>query len=112
MMSLSKIILLALVIGAVWFGWRWVNRVQEIGRARTAARRQDGSNQSGPNQSGRRDAASGASTRDAGTYAVEAEDMEKCPECGAYVAPAPPCPAAAPPAPTAADRNDSRRAAA
>ncbi|MCM8734374.1 hypothetical protein M5E06_09210 [Azospirillum sp. A1-3] len=87
MMSLSKIILLALVIGAVWFGWRWVNRVQEIGRARTAARRQDGSNQSGPNQSGRRDAASGASTRDAGTYAVEAEDMEKCPECGAYVAP-------------------------
>lgn len=87
MMSLSKIILLALVIGAVWFGWRWVNRVQEIGRARTAARRQDGSNQSGPNQSGRRDAASGASARDAGTYAVEAEDMEKCPECGAYVAP-------------------------
>ncbi|PWC98202.1 hypothetical protein [Azospirillum sp. TSO5] len=87
MMSLSKIILLALVIGAVWFGWRWVNRVQEIGRARTAARRQGGSNQSGPNQSGRRDAASGASTRDAGTYAVEAEDMEKCPECGAYVAP-------------------------
>jgi len=82
MMSLSKIILLALVIGAVWFGWRWVNRVQEIGRARTAARRQGG-----PNQSGRRDAASGASTRDAGTYAVEAEDMEKCPECGAYVAP-------------------------
>lgn len=87
MMSLSKIILLALVIGAVWFGWRWVNRVQEIGRARTTARRQDGPNQSGPNQSGRRDAASGASTRDAGTYAVEAEDMEKCPECGAYVAP-------------------------
>lgn len=82
MISLSKIILLALVIGAVWYGWRWVNRVQEIGRARTAARRQDGTR-----QSGRRDAASGGSTRDAGAYAVEAEDMEKCPECGAYVAP-------------------------
>lgn len=82
MISLSKIILLALVIGAVWYGWRWVNRVQEIGRARSAARRQDG-----PNQSGRRDAAPGASSRDAGSYAVEAEDMEKCPECGAYVAP-------------------------
>ncbi len=78
MISLSKIILLALVIGAVWYGWRWINRVQEIGRARTAARRQDGPNQSGPSQSGR---------RDAGAYAVEAEDMEKCPECGAYVAP-------------------------
>ncbi|SMF81978.1 uncharacterized protein SAMN02982917_5270 [Azospirillum oryzae] len=78
MISLSKIILLALVIGAVWYGWRWVNRVQEIGRARTAARRPDG----------RRDAA-GASSRDSGTHtpAMEAEDMEKCPECGAYVAP-------------------------
>ncbi|NUB04471.1 hypothetical protein GBZ48_35335 [Azospirillum melinis] len=85
MMSLSKIILLALVIGAVWFGWRWVNRVQEIGRARNAARRQDA-----PPQHGRRDgAAGGASARSAGAPApaMEAEDMEKCPECGAYVAP-------------------------
>nr|WP_255635440.1 hypothetical protein [Azospirillum sp. 412522] len=84
-MSLSKIILLALVIGAVWFGWRWVNRVQEIGRTRKAARRQDGNH-----QSGRRDAApGGAPPRDPRSYApaMEAEDMEKCPECGAYVAP-------------------------
>lgn len=79
MMSLSKILLLALVIGAVWFGWRWVNRVQEIGRARNATRRQDGA----------RNAAPGAPPRDARPYApaMEAEDMEKCPECGAYVAP-------------------------
>ncbi|WP_042693225.1 hypothetical protein [Azospirillum sp. B506] len=79
MMSLSKILLLALVIGAVWFGWRWVNRVQEIGRARSAARRRDGG----------RDAAAGGSPRSPGAYAptLEAEDMEKCPECGAYVAP-------------------------
>ncbi|KAA0598181.1 hypothetical protein FZ942_03580 [Azospirillum lipoferum] len=90
MMSLSKILLLALVIGAVWFGWRWVNRVQEIGRSRNAARRQDGPHQSGPHQSGRRDAASGGtSSRSAGASVptMEAEDMEKCPECGAYVAP-------------------------
>ncbi|MBK1839942.1 hypothetical protein JHL17_21275 [Azospirillum sp. YIM B02556] len=79
MMSLSKILLLALVIGAVWFGWRWINRVQEIGRARSAARRQDGG----------RDAAAGGPPRNSGAYAptLEAEDMEKCPECGAYVAP-------------------------
>lgn len=85
MMSLSKIILLALVIGAVWFGWRWVNRVQEIGRARNAARRQDA-----PPPHGRRDGtAGGASARSTGASvpAMEAEDMEKCPECGAYVAP-------------------------
>lgn len=77
MMSLSKILLLALVIGVVWFGWRWINRVQAIGRARTAPRRTDG----------RRDAA-GPSPRETRTSAAaEAEDMEKCPECGAYVAP-------------------------
>ena len=83
MMSLSKILLLALVIGAVWFGWRWVNRVQEIGRARNAARRQDGARNAAPG------AAPGAAPRDARSYApaMEAEDMEKCPECGAYVAP-------------------------
>ena len=85
MMSLSKIILLALVIGAVWFGWRWINRVQEIGRARNAARRQDGSHQPGRHGS----AAGSPSARSAGAPApaMEAEDMEKCPECGAYVAP-------------------------
>ncbi len=78
MMSLSKILLLALVIGVVWFGWRWINRVQAIGRARTNPRRTDG----------RRDAAAGPSPREARTSAAaEAEDMEKCPECGAYVAP-------------------------
>ncbi|CAO3447328.1 hypothetical protein [Azospirillum largimobile] len=78
MMSLSKILLLALVIGVVWFGWRWINRVQAIGRARTTPRRADG----------RRDAAAGPSPREARTSAAaEAEDMEKCPECGAYVAP-------------------------
>ena len=77
MMSLSKILLLALVIGAVWFGWRWINRVQAIGRARNTPRRPDG----------RRDAAAGQPPREARTSAAEAEDMEKCPECGAYVAP-------------------------
>ena len=78
MMSLSKILLLALVIGAVWFGWRWINRVQAIGRARNTPRRPDG----------RRDAAAGQPPRDPRTSsAAEAEDMEKCPECGAYVAP-------------------------
>ncbi|ALG70798.1 hypothetical protein VY88_05135 [Azospirillum thiophilum] len=79
MISLSKILLLALVIGVVWFGWRWVNRIQAIGRARSAPRRQDG----------RRDAAAGPAARDARPHpaAMEAEDMEKCPECGAYVAP-------------------------
>ncbi|PWC33909.1 hypothetical protein [Azospirillum sp. TSO35-2] len=78
MLSLSKILVLALVIGAVWYGWRWVNRVQSVGRQRTAARRR-GPDDSAGGPAPRRDAPFPA--------AMEAEDMEKCPECGAYVAP-------------------------
>ncbi len=91
MLSLSKLLLLALVIGAVWFGWRWVNRVSAIGRERTAARQRN-SGTAAPRPSGA--APSAARATDDG-----AEDMEKCPECGAYVAPRhavscgrPPCP--------------------
>ncbi|MGF7172929.1 hypothetical protein [Azospirillum doebereinerae] len=77
MLSFSKLLLLALVIGAVWFGWRWVTRVNAIGRDRAAAKRRD-SAAAGP---ARRSAAPPPSP------AGDAEDMEKCPECGAYVAP-------------------------
>lgn len=81
MLSFSKLLLLAVVVAVVWFGWRWVARVQAIGRARTEARR-DGA--AAPTGSSRRDNAPfpprAASSNDA-------EDMEKCPECGAYVAP-------------------------
>jgi hypothetical protein len=80
MLSLSKLLLLAVVIALVWFGWRWVARVQAIGRARTEARR-DGA---APTGAGRRDG-SPFSARAASPN--DAEDMEKCPECGAYVAP-------------------------
>jgi len=87
MLSLSKLLLLALVIGAVWYGWRWVNRVNAIGRERTAAKRREATS---PTQR-----PSSAATAPSG----DAEDMEKCPECGAYVAPRhavscgrPPCP--------------------
>ncbi|WP_207459364.1 hypothetical protein [Azospirillum sp. SYSU D00513] len=71
----SKILFLALVIGAVWFGWRWYNRIGAVGRERLRerqARRQGGANPFAgtPPQPG-----------------LKAEDMEKCPECGAYVAP-------------------------
>ena len=71
----SKILLLALVIGAVWFGWRWYNRVGAVGRERLRerqARKPGGANPFAGKQ------------RPTG---LPAEDMEKCPECGAYVAP-------------------------
>ncbi len=74
MFSLSKILFLILVIGAVWFGWRWYNRVGAVGRERLRERERRGSGKP-------------ASTTGGGSPQVAAEDMEKCPECGAYVAP-------------------------
>ncbi len=68
----GKILLLALVIGAVWFGWRWYNRVGAVGRERLHEREREQKRQTGGTAQSPR---------------VGAEDMEKCPECGAYVAP-------------------------
>ena len=79
MLSISKLLLLAVVIGAVWFGWRWVNRVSAIGRDRAAAK-QRGRASASPRSA----APPPTAAMDA---AMDAEDMEKCPECGAYVAP-------------------------
>jgi hypothetical protein len=78
MFSLSKLLFLALVIGAVWFGWRWYNRVGEIGRERLRERDQRRGGAGG----GR-----GAGNANPRAPQSSAEDMEKCPECGAYVAP-------------------------
>lgn len=77
MLSFSKLLLLALVIGAVWFGWRWFQRVDSV--RRDQLRRQPAPSAAAP----RRDTQPEPATRSA----PAAEDMEKCPECGAYVAP-------------------------
>ncbi|HSK41749.1 MAG TPA: hypothetical protein VK943_18430 [Arenibaculum sp.] len=71
MFSLPKLIILALLLAAVWYGFRWVSRVNHL-RAEQAAER-----------SRLRKAAGGAPA--AGT--AVAEDMEKCPSCGVYVSP-------------------------
>jgi len=77
MLSFSKVLLLALVIGAVWFGWRWFQRVDAVRRAHLRR-------QAAPQSAAapRRDTQPEPARADA-----DAEDMEKCPECGAYVAP-------------------------
>ncbi|RJF84402.1 hypothetical protein D3877_07550 [Azospirillum cavernae] len=75
MLSLPKLLLLVIVVALVWFGWRWVARVQTIGRARTEARRNGAA------------APTGSPFTPRAASPTDAEDMEKCPECGAYVAP-------------------------
>ncbi len=75
MLSFSKILLLVAVIAAVWFGWRWIARVDAQRRA-ALNRRPAPSSKADPGR-----------TAAAPPPRMEAEDMEKCPECGAYVAP-------------------------
>lgn len=69
--SLQKLLLLAAVIGAVWFGFKLVSRLQES-RELEAGRRERG-------QERRRKPESRATPS-------EAETMIQCPTCGTYVA--------------------------
>lgn len=77
---LMKILLLIVVVLFAWFGWRWVKRVQTIGRQKLGAKTGE-----------KLDGEQGDSLRGADAPArpsrVAAEDMEKCPECGVFVAP-------------------------
>lgn len=77
MLSLPKLLLLILVIVAVWYGWRWYSRLVENQREAVRSRR----------TAARRTTPAGGQAAAGGTHHAAAEDMEKCPECGAYVAP-------------------------
>lgn len=61
--SLSKILVLAAIIAVVWFGFKWVARVNKL--RQSAAKQKVGG----------------------GGSAENAEDMVKCPTCDAFVAP-------------------------
>lgn len=77
---LTKILLLIVVVLFAWFGWRWVKRVQTIGRQKLGVKTGE-----------KLDGEQGDSLRGAGApprpSRDAAEDMEKCPECGVFVAP-------------------------
>ncbi|HXP30506.1 MAG TPA: hypothetical protein VN832_05415 [Stellaceae bacterium] len=66
-LSLGKLLILILLIGIVWYGFKYVQRVEEI---RQRLRRQTGGQRRDDSQDGSR----------------AAEDLVKCPRCGAYVA--------------------------
>ena len=68
----SKLVLLVLVILAIWYGFKYAARLEEVRqalrRARAAAERGAAQATGGPRQK------------------LQAEDMVKCRSCGAYVA--------------------------
>jgi hypothetical protein len=74
---LTKILLLIVVIVFAWFGWRWIKRVHQIGREKLT----------GADKNAAANTGASASSASSPPPRKSAEDMEKCPECGAYVAP-------------------------
>lgn len=66
-LSLGKLLFLAIVITVVWYGFKYVQRVEEVRRAlRREMERRQGRAQPGPRT-------------------IKAEDLVKCAHCGAYV---------------------------
>ena len=78
--SLSKLLVLAAVILAVWYGFKLVGRLDAARKTEAKLRRQAESERKMP-QSGGADRSS-SSTSDAS----KAEEMVQCPACQTYVA--------------------------
>jgi len=68
-LGFSKLVLLAVVVLAVWYGFKYVGRVEEVRQNLKRAR----------------DAADRAQSRARGRARIEAEDMVPCKICGTYV---------------------------
>jgi len=71
--SISKILVTAAIILAVWYGFKWLGNRQEIQKQAAKEQVRRGSGRG-----------AGPSRRD--TTEPEIEDMVQCPDCGAYVA--------------------------
>ncbi len=79
--SIQKLLVLAAVIGAVWYGFKFVGRLQQ---ARDAEAKAGGGAKRGNLGDQVRDWVAG---RKGGADARgEAEDLVQCPKCGAYLA--------------------------
>jgi uncharacterized protein len=82
--SIQKLLVLAAVIGAVWYAFKFVGRLQQ---ARDAEAKGGGAKRAKTGNLGDqlRDWLGGKGKGDAGS-AGQAEDLVPCPKCGAYVA--------------------------
>ena len=73
MFTLQKLLVLIAVIGAVWYGFKFVSRLRDARRTDDKLR----------DSAARRSAATEQSARDPARK--DAEDMVRCPVCQAYV---------------------------
>lgn len=71
--SLGKLLVLAAIIGAVWYGFKYLSRLQYQREARADARDRVTRRRRGEPPSS------------AGAQAAASEDMAQCPACKAYV---------------------------
>jgi uncharacterized protein len=72
--SIQKLLVLAAVVAAVWFGFKLIGRLSAQRKAEQKLRGGQGGGQGG------------RGARDAARAELRAEEMEPCPVCGAYVA--------------------------
>ena len=68
--SLQKLLVLASIVAAVWYGFRWVSRLQEARKLDQEARAADLKDSRGTRRPAKQAAA---------------EDMARCPTCDAFV---------------------------
>ncbi len=79
--SIQKLLVLAAVIGAVWYGFKFVGRLQQ---ARDAEAKAGGGAKGGNLGDQLRNWVAGR--KGGGDAGGEVEDLVQCPKCGAYVA--------------------------
>ncbi len=73
--SLQKILVLAAVIAAVWYGFKWISRLQEVRDAQEGGKPKKKRRWPGTARRAKEEPPASA-----------AEDMTACPVCGTYVA--------------------------
>ena len=76
--SIQKLLVLAAIVLAVWYGFKFVGRMQQVRDAEAKAAR-------GPKRGLGDQVRDWVAGRNSGAGG-EAEDLVKCPKCGAYVA--------------------------
>ncbi len=72
--SIQKLIVLAAVVAAVWFGFKFLGRLQEARKAEAKLREGKGKEPAPKAKPSKDDGAGG-----------QVEDLVPCPSCGAYV---------------------------